>query len=59
MTLESALEAAIAALTDVMRTCRDYGDLDTARIAHDAQIALIRRRSEQQIKKMEAARGLV
>ena len=30
VTLESALQAAIAALTDVMRTCRDYGDISTA-----------------------------
>lgn len=37
MTLESALQAAIAALTDVMRTCRDYGDISTAAKASDTR----------------------
>jgi hypothetical protein len=43
MTIESALQAAIAALTEVMRTCGECEDIITASKAADARTQLQRR----------------
>lgn len=58
MTRDEALEAAIAALTQLMRVCSEYSDLTTAQVAAEAQTRLVRRRSDVQVGKMEAERGI-
>jgi hypothetical protein len=55
MNREEVLEKAIRALGDVMIVSREYFDMDTARIAMEAHRALIGRRSDVQIRRMEAA----
>lgn len=42
MTRDQALEAAMEALKALQRTCRDYGDLELARVAMEARMALER-----------------
>lgn len=58
MTRNQALEAAIAALGELMVICGEYGDLETARTAAQAQRALIALRSPSVARAMEQARGL-
>lgn len=55
VSFDEALEHSIASLTQLMRTCGEYQDLDTARIATDAQRALIKRRRPEQVARMEKA----
>jgi len=58
MTRDEALEQAIEACTQLMRTCGDYDDMPTAAIAAEFQRRLIARRSDLQVKRMERERGL-
>ena len=58
MTRDESLEAAIGAVTALMRVCAEYEDLHTAQMAMRCQKALIGQRTPQQVAQMEAARGL-
>jgi hypothetical protein len=42
MTRDQALYAALEALRDLQKVCRDYGDLELARVAMEARMALER-----------------
>lgn len=58
MTRDEAVEQAIAALTQLQRTCAEYMDMTTAQIAAESQTRLVRRRSDVQVMKMEQERGI-
>lgn len=44
MTRDEALQAALEALKALQRVCRDYCDLELARVASEARMALERAR---------------
>lgn len=58
MNRDQTLEAAIEAVTALMRVCADYHDMRTARIAMECQRALVAERSRRQIVHMEHDKGL-
>lgn len=58
MSRDETLEAAIAAVTALMRVCAEYEDIHTAQAAMRCQRALIAQRSAQQVAEMERRRGL-
>lgn len=58
MNRDQQLETVIHELTQLQIVCGQYGDIETARIAQDAVRALHKRRSSQQVSKMEQTKGI-
>lgn len=58
MTRDEQLEHVIHALTQLQVLCGEYGDLETARIAMEAVRQLHKRRSSQQVVRLERAKGI-